>query len=81
MIRKINLVVRGVLLYYILSLSFGSIKVEFQEKLIINNLGIWRGKKYYNWIDHEIKIKTSNTFLDNLRKEKEILKKIISKVI
>jgi len=81
LIKKINHVVRGDLPYYILSLTFSSIKQEFRDKFIINNLGIWRGKEYKNWIDHEIKIKTSNTFLNSLRKITGILKKIISKVI
>ncbi len=62
-------------LLYILSITFGAIRLEFEDTDLILN-GIWKGKKYHHWLDKSIKIVSKDNIITNIQKDLQILKNI-----
>jgi len=62
-------------LLYVLSITFGAIKLEFEKTTLIM-YGIWKGKKYHHWLDKSIKIVSEDNIINNIKKDLRILKNL-----
>ena len=62
-------------LLYVLSITFGAIRLEF-ENTLLTIYGIWKGKKYHHWIEKSIKIVSEDNIINNIQKDLQILENI-----
>jgi len=61
---------------YTLSVTFGAIVLEFNDKSVIVIQGIWRGKKLFHWENETMKVCSINNLISKIEKDLTILRNI-----
>ncbi|MGV9206429.1 MAG: hypothetical protein ACOC44_20675 [Promethearchaeia archaeon] len=59
----------------ILSVTFGAVKLKFGDSTL-NVYGIWKGKKYGDWLNKSVKIVSKNNIIKNIQRDLRILEVI-----